>query len=101
MTRLADIIADHDVRLVVVGLPVSLRGGEGASAAAARELGGTIAAELSVEVEYCDERFTSVQAEAALLEADVRRKDRKTVRDKVAAAIMLQGFLDRQRRAST
>ncbi len=101
LVRLAEIIADYDIGLVVVGLPVSLRGGEGASAAAARKLGGTIAAELDVEVEYCDERFTSVQAEAALLEADVRRKDRKTVRDKVAAAIMLQGFLDRQRRAPT
>ena len=60
-----------------------------------------IHAALDVEVAYCDERFTSVQAEAALLEADVRRRDRRSVRDKVAAAIMLQGYLDRQRRDDT
>lgn len=96
--RLRALVKEHGVLRVVVGLPVSLSGDEGRSAEAAREFGRAVEQELGVDVTYHDERFTSVQAEAALLEGNVRREDRRNVRDKVAAAIMLQGFLDNQRR---
>lgn len=96
--RLRALVKEHDVLHVVVGLPVSLSGAEGRSAEAARELGRAVEQELGVDVAYHDERFTSVQAEAALLEGNVRRADRRNVRDKVAAAIMLQGFLDNHKR---
>ncbi len=96
--QLRRIVDEHDVHHIVVGLPVSLSGDEGVSAEMARALGATIEEEIGIEVAYFDERFTSVQAEAALIEANVRRAERRDVRDKVAAAIMLQGFLDRNRR---
>jgi len=88
--------AEEEIAIVVVGLPISLSGTEGASAAMARSLGEEVADRVDIPVVYYDERFTSVQAEAALLEAGMRRRRRKENRDKVAAAVMLQGYLDRE-----
>lgn len=98
LERLKAALDDNEVTLVVVGLPVSLSGHEGAAARRARALGETVATEMQVPVEFHDERFTTTLAEAALLEGDVRRQTRRAVRDKVAAAVMLQGFLDGVRR---
>ena len=84
----------YDVGVVVVGLPVTLAGDEGQAAAAARTLGEAIAAATGRNLVYWDERFTSVQAEQALVEAGVRRRRRRELTDKVAAAMMLQGYLD-------
>ena len=88
---------DYDLEGVIVGLPTALGGHEGESAEGARELGDEIGALLGVEVEYVDERFTSRMAETALLEAGMRRHERKRTVDKVAAAIILQAFLDSRR----
>lgn len=84
---------------VVVGLPTALSGNEGVSAAGARELGAVIANSLEVTVEYVDERFTSRMAESALLESGMKRQGRKETVDKVAAAIILQTYLDRANRS--
>ncbi len=85
---------EQGVGVVVIGLPVSLSGEEGAAARQAREFGATVESILEVKVVYHDERFTTVQAENALLEAGMRRAGRRKRRDKVAAAVMLQSFLD-------
>lgn len=89
---------DYALESVIVGLPTALGGHEGESAEGARELGAKIGRLLGVEVEYVDERFTSRMAESALLEAGMRRRKRKETVDKVAAAIILQAFLDSRRR---
>ena len=94
MAELRRIVAENDVDLVVVGLPIGLAGGEGPAAAQARELGRRVAEDLGVSVEHYDERFTTVQAEAALLESGMRRDGRRARRDMVAAALMLQAYLD-------
>ena len=83
--------------MIVVGLPTSLDGSEGRVAEAARQFGTEVADITGVVVEFYDERFTSVVAERALLEANVRRGKRRAVRDKVAAAVMLQAYLDKRR----
>jgi putative Holliday junction resolvase len=88
---------EYDIERVVVGLPTSLGGHESDSAFGARELGAQIASLLGVEVDYVDERFTSRMAEGALLESGMRRRDRKATVDKVAAAIILQTYLDTRR----
>ena len=98
LDALRSLIAEYGVTTVVVGLPVGLDGVEGAAAAHARAFGQQIQEEFEVDVTFCDERFTSVLAESALLEGDVRREERRATRDKVAAAIMLQGYLDGQAR---
>lgn len=79
---------------VVVGLPVSLSGDEGVAAEKARDLGAQVEESTGCEIVFFDERFTTVQAEAALLEGGVRRRKRRDTVDKIAAAMMLQGYLD-------
>ncbi len=101
LDRLAAIVADNDVVTIVIGLPVSLDGTEGPAVQAARELGEQIGRRVRCEVTFFDERFTTVQAEAALLEGGVRRAERKVVRDKVAAALMLQGYLNSREEDAT
>lgn len=88
------IVDEYPVAEVVVGLPTALGGHEGDSATAARKLGEEIGELLTIPVRYIDERFTSRMAESALLESGMRRRDRKETVDKVAAAIILQTFLD-------
>ena len=87
---------EYGVVQIVVGLPTGLSGVEGPSAKAARTVGDAVAEATGLRVEYQDERFTTVTAEAALLEGGVRRAKRRDVRDKVAAAVILQTYLDRK-----
>ncbi len=98
--KLADAVRalceEHGVERIVVGLPTGLSGVEGPSAKAARTVGTAVAEATGLPVEYQDERFTTVTAEAALLEGGVRRAKRRDVRDKVAAAVILQSYLDRK-----
>ena len=88
------IVEEYQVVGVVLGMPTSLGGHEGGSAAGARELGEHIGNLLSVPVEFMDERFTSRMAESALLESGMKRRKRRETVDKVAAAIILQTYLD-------
>ena len=96
LNRLREMVDDLDVDEIVVGLPVSLDGTEGPSAIAARAFAGEVGAATGHEVVLHDERFSTATAERILLEADVRRKKRKDVRDRLAAAVFLQSYLDAQ-----
>lgn len=87
---------DHDCRTVVVGLPRALSGGSTASTAMAESLAGALRT-AGVEVQVWDERLSSTEAERLLIGAGRRRKQRKQERDRVAATIILQGWLDAQR----
>ncbi|MEN8234172.1 MAG: Holliday junction resolvase RuvX [Actinomycetota bacterium] len=87
---------EFSVEKIVVGLPTGLSGNEGPAAKAAREVAETVAEATGLPVDLQDERFTTVTAEAALLEGGVRRAKRRDVRDKVAAAVILQAYLDRK-----
>ena len=98
MARLAALVAENDVTRVVVGLPVSLDGSERAAAGAARRFAQRVGESLDTDVVLYDERFTSRIAEGAMLEAGTSRAARRSRLDKVAAAVMLQGYLDRQAR---
>ena len=88
---------DHDIVRIVIGLPVSLDGEEHDMAAAVREFGTRVVAATGVDVVFADERFTTIVAERALLESGMRRRDRRDRRDMVAAAVMLQSYLDGER----
>jgi putative Holliday junction resolvase len=100
--RLGDEIAQRSVATVVVGLPKSLDGSEGDAARAARDFGTDLANRFNVLVEYWDERFTSVAAERALVEADVKRAKRREITDEVAACLLLQSWLEaRAQRAAS
>jgi putative Holliday junction resolvase len=96
-TTLRSLCRRNGVERIVVGLPVSHDGGEHDMAAAAREFGAHVAAVTGCEVVFADERFTTIVAERALLESGMRRQKRRGRRDMVAAAVMLQSYLDGER----
>ena len=93
-SELRRLVDDNEVELIVVGLPVNLSGNETLSAGGARQLAALAAQVTGLPVELADERFTTKTAEQSLLEGNVRRRRRKQLIDKVAAAVMLQAFLD-------
>lgn len=95
--RIKDLCVEWEIAAVVVGLPLSLDGTEGPAAAKARDFGEMVESLTGLPVGYHDERFTTVTAEQALLEGGVKRRSRTSRRDQVAAAVMLQGFLDQRR----
>lgn len=84
---------------VIVGLPLLLDGGEGEEAARARTWAERLREQVSVPVDLWDERLTTVSAERALLESGMSREKRQKRRDAVAAALLLQNYLDAQREA--
>jgi putative Holliday junction resolvase len=92
--EIRDLCVTLEAAMVVIGLPIRLDGTEGPAAERARALGTAVSSAVDIEVAYHDERFTTVTAEAALIEGGVRRAARTAKRDQVAAAVMLQGFLD-------
>lgn len=91
------LVAEQDVDTIVVGLPTGLSGAEGSSADNARNLGDELRRHTGVEVILRDERFTSRMAESALLESGMKRRERREAVDKVAAALILQDYLDSQK----
>jgi putative Holliday junction resolvase len=93
--RITELVGEHDVSQIVVGLPTSLSGAMGDSAAAAREFGAVVADATGQPVEFVDERFSSKTAEEALLATGMKRRKRRQTVDKVAATVILQSFLDR------
>ena len=94
IAAIQELCAEYEVETVVVGLPTSLSGKEGPAAVKARELGTAVSEATGCDISFFDERFTTVQAESALIEGGMRRRQRRETIDKVAAALMLQGYLD-------
>lgn len=88
------LVEQHEVEAIVVGLPIRLDGSTGPEAAAVQVFIEELASVVDCPVHPWDERFTTAQAERVLLEGRVRRAKRKTLRDKVAATLLLQNYLD-------
>ena len=88
------VIAEERVSALVIGLPVHLNGSEGQKATAARTFGAWLTETTGLPTTFWDERFTTVEAESALWAAGLTHKQRKARRDKVAAQILLQAYLD-------
>jgi putative holliday junction resolvase len=97
--RLAREMEDRLVDKVVIGLPRKLDGSEGDAAESARRFGAELERRTGALIEYWDERFTTTIAEHSLIESGVRRKRRRQVIDAVAAAVLLQSWLDARKLA--
>ena len=95
---IAALVAEEKAERVVVGLPISMGGGMGPAARAATAEAEALATVLPVPVETFDERLTTVAADRLLLAGRVRGGARRRVVDKIAAAVLLQGWLERQGR---
>lgn len=98
LRRVEEIAREHGVMGLVVGLPLDLHGQEDAWCAEVRTVGDELSRRLAVPRAYVDERFSSVQAEEALRAAGVQpsRREHKHRVDAAAAAVILQGWLDRR-----
>jgi putative Holliday junction resolvase len=94
---IARAVRDEGAERIVVGLPINPEGGEGPAARRARDFAAKLTAALGLPVDLVDESFSTVEAEAVLLAADVSRQRRKQVVDKLAAAVILQRWLDQRR----
>jgi putative Holliday junction resolvase len=92
--RLAELARELEADLVVVGLPRRMDGSSGPEARAARELAARLRQDTGLPVTLVDERLTSVAADRALLAAGHRRRRRRELTDAVAAALILQTFLE-------
>jgi putative Holliday junction resolvase len=97
---IARLAADEAVEILVVGLPLSLDGTDGPAATAARAEAAELGAATGLPVELWDERLTTVTADRQLAELDLDARARRRVVDKVAAAVMLQAWLDHRRLAT-
>ena len=93
--QLLEIISIKNCCGVVVGLPKNMDGSEGPRAQSTRAFARNFSAKTQLPITFWDERLSTVAAEKALLEADTTRKRRAEVINHVAAAYILQGFLDR------
>lgn len=98
IARIGDFVRRRNAEKIVVGLPVNMDGSEGPQAKRARGFAANLGRALDIEVELWDERLTTVQAERALLESDRSRAKRREVRDGVAAALLLESYLEAHRR---
>lgn len=98
LARIGAIVAEEEAVEVVVGLPRSLSGGEGPAAVRVREFAGAIAAAVApVPVRLCDERLSTVTAEAVLRGQGRKGQKRRAVVDQAAAVVILQNALDTER----
>ena len=88
------IIAEYEPDVIVVGLPLSLNGGESHAAALVRAEVAEMARVFSVPIVVHDERFTTATANASMMERKMNAQQRRRVVDKVAAAVLLQNWLD-------
>ena len=95
LDQLVALVEEHEVVEVVVGLPRTMRGTDGAAVVAARSYGTALADRIApIPVVYVDERLTTVTAEKILIERGVRGRRRRQVIDQVAATRILQNRLD-------
>jgi len=96
LQALRAVLAERDVRRVIVGLPLNMDGSEGPMAREVRAFATALGAALALPVELEDERLSTDEAEQFLRDAGLRPGERKKLRDSVAAAVILRGVLERE-----
>ncbi|MED1204731.1 Holliday junction resolvase RuvX [Heyndrickxia acidicola] len=95
--RVEELVKSYQVEKIVVGFPKNMNNTVGPRGEASKSYGNMLKELLNLPVILWDERLSTMAAERVLLEADVSRKKRKKVIDKMAAVMILQGFLDSQK----
>jgi putative Holliday junction resolvase len=98
LRALADLATAHNVGLIVVGLPRTMDGRIDVAAKEAQAFGADVAGVTGLPVKYWDERLTTVAAERYLIDQGKRRNKRRQEVDRMAATLLLQGYLDYERR---
>lgn len=99
VAQILDIVREEEVTGIVMGLPRHMNGTVGDRAEKARAFGEELREKTGLPVEFMDERLTTVSAHRVLSEGDVRGRKRREVVDKVAAALILQTYLESRGRS--
>ena len=99
LARIEELIQEYEVTEIVLGLPKNMNGTEGERVALTREFAEKLERRTGLPVIFWDERLTTVAADKAMMEAGIRRERRKEYVDKIAASLILQGYLDSRREA--
>jgi len=94
LARLKQILREKEVEMILLGLPRNMDGSYGPAALKVQEFAAALRGAVTVPVQTWDERLTSVMANRLLIQGNVRRDKRKEKVDKMAAAILLQSYLD-------
>lgn len=94
IVALVDVVKEWQVEKIVVGLPRNMNGTLGPQAEKVKDFIAYLQEALDIAVVYWDERLTTVAAQRVLLEGDVSRRKRKKAVDRIAAVLILQGYLD-------
>lgn len=96
LARIEELIEEYEVEEIVVGLPKNMNGTEGERVTLTKEFAEKLERRTGLSVILWDERLTTVAADKAMIEAGIRREKRRDYVDKIAAALILQGYLDRR-----
>ncbi len=94
LARIEELIAEYQVEKIVLGYPKNMNNSEGERCERTLEFKAMLERRTGLEVVLWDERLTTVAADKAMMEASIRREDRKNYVDKIAAVFILQGYLD-------
>ncbi len=94
LARIEEIIEEYGVTRIVLGLPKNMNGTEGPRAAATREFGESLERRTGLPVTLWDERLTTVAADKAMDEMEIKHEDRREYVDEIAAIFILQGYMD-------
>ena len=94
LARLKKLLVEKEISLVLIGLPRNMDGSYGPAAEKVQTFVGVLRSAITVPIKMWDERLTSAQANRVLIQGGVRRDKRKEKVDKMAAAILLQSYLD-------
>ena len=94
LARIEELIVEYEVEELVLGLPLNMNDTEGERVLLTREFKEKLERRTGLPVVMWDERLTTVEADNAMMEAGIRRENRKEYVDKIAAALILQSYLD-------
>ena len=97
LARIEELIVEYEVEEIVLGLPLNMNDTEGERVALTREFQEKLERRTGLPVYTWDERLTTVEADNAMIEAGIRRENRKEYVDKIAAALILQGYLENRK----
>ena len=96
LARIEELIVEYEVEEIVLGLPKNMNATEGIRVELTQEFREKLERRTGLPVHMWDERLTTVAADKAMMEAGIRRENRKDYVDMIAATFILQGFLDRR-----
>ena len=101
LARIEELIVEYEVTEIVLGLPKNMNDTEGERVAATKEFAEKLERRTGLPVIFRDERLTTVAANRAMMESGIRRENRKEHVDRIAAVLILQGYLDYRKNTET